>query len=241
MTNHYDNNFYEGQKSGSLDSAREVIPIIIDIIKPKSVVDVGCGLGTWLKVFLDSGVNDVVGMDGDWVTKDSLYINSDNFKTINLEHPKYSEHRSFDLAMSLEVAEHLDKHSSREFIKFLTKLSPVVIFSAAIPYQGGRNHINEQWPDYWANIFSELEYYPVDIIRNKIWGNKKVEWWYRQNIIIFANKQYIAENNLKITPSDNLSLVHPEKYLLLVTELNKSKSNSGILSRIKKNIKRNLL
>ena len=54
--------------------------------------------------------------------------------------------RRFDLALSLEVAEHLPPECGSEFVQTLTDLSSVILFSAAIPFQGGTDHLNEQWP-----------------------------------------------------------------------------------------------
>ena len=232
MNNHYDKQFFDKQKNGSIISAKEIVPIIIENINPKSVVDIGCGLGGWLKVFVDNNIDDIIGMDGRWVEKERLYINKKNFLIIDLENPKYNMNKIFDLAISLEVAEHIDKNVAEKFIQFLIRLSPIIVFSAAIPFQGGRNHINEQWPDYWANLFKKFDYYPVDNIRRKIWGNKRIEWWYRQNLIIFADKKYIDQKGWEIASSFSLSLVHPEKYSLLVNELNNIKQETRIARKI---------
>src|SRR5271165_3642324 len=88
--------------------------------------------------------------------------------------------RQFDLAISLEVAEHLDSKYASSFVAALLKSSPVVCFSAAIPFQDGVNHVNEQWPDYWARLFASHDYLAIDCIREKIWDNEKVELWYAQ-------------------------------------------------------------
>ena len=75
----YNTEFYDNQEKGSLDSARAILPIIIDMIKPKSVIDVGCGLGTWLSIFKELGIDDILGMDGKWVDTERLYIPKENF------------------------------------------------------------------------------------------------------------------------------------------------------------------
>ncbi|KAF2516801.1 class I SAM-dependent methyltransferase [Flavobacterium zhairuonense] len=129
-------------------AANEVVPLIMNLLQPKSVVDLGCGIGTWLKVFIDNGVNDVLGIDGDYLDKKLLKINLQNFKEFDLE-KLYKSSRKYDLAISLEVGEHLNFKSADNFVKSLTGLSDTLIFSAAIPFQGGQNHINEQKPDYW--------------------------------------------------------------------------------------------
>src|SRR5205823_14322324 len=129
-------------------SAREVVPLILQLMPVISVCDVGCGDGTWLRVFRDEGVTDVVGIDGEYMTKDLLQVPLANFQPMYLRQ-QISVQRSFDLAISLEVAEHLPESRATTFIKDLTRLAPVVLFSAAIPGQGGRDHVNEQWQTYW--------------------------------------------------------------------------------------------
>jgi hypothetical protein len=97
----------------------------------------------------------------------------------------------------------------------------VVLFSAAIPFQGGTNHLNEQWPDYWANYFKNNGYEAIDCVRKKVWQDDQVDWWYAQNILMFSQTDYLASNPLlkeefENTHSSQLSMVHPKKYLELM-------------------------
>ena len=129
----------------NLESPSEIVPIISDLIKPKSVVDFGCGIGTFLHVFKNNNITEVLGLDGKWVNKDLLhkYISPSEFKEVNLEE-SVSLEKKYDLAISLEVAEHLSEKAAKIFVKNLVNAADKVIFSAAIPNQGGQNHINEQ-------------------------------------------------------------------------------------------------
>ena len=100
------------------------------------------------------------------------------------------------------------------------KLSSVVLFSAAIPYQGGTHHVNEQWPDYWAELFARHGYVAIDCIREKVWNNQDVDWFYAQNMLVFADRQLLVTNpklqeGFERTRISQLSLVHPKKYLEL--------------------------
>jgi hypothetical protein len=88
--------------------------------------------------------------------------------------------------MSLEVAEHLPPDRSNSFIAELTALAPVALFSAAIPQQGGTDHINERWQSYWAGLFKKRGFSPLDVIRPAVWENDAVERWYRQNTSYIA-------------------------------------------------------
>ena len=142
----YTEEFYEIVREGAKESAKEIIPIIFEFIQPKSVIDVGCGVGTWLSVFQAHGVEDVWGIDGDYIDKNVLEIPEEKFLTFDLKNP-FKLSRQFDLVVSLEVGEHLPQECAETFVESLTQLAPVILFSAAIPFQGGTDHVNEQWQD----------------------------------------------------------------------------------------------
>jgi SAM-dependent methyltransferase len=217
MIKKYSAKFYNEQRDGSRRSAQEIVPLVLELLKPKSVVDIGCGIGTWLAVFAESGITDYLGIDGDWVNKKSLLVPENKFITADLQQPIKLE-RKFDLAVSLEVAEHLPAEGAEIFVASLIGLAPVVLFSAAAPFQGGTNHLNEQWPEYWAELFRNHNYLAVDCLRQKIWNNEKVDPWYAQNILIFAPMEIISANKelgkyFLATKQDELSLIHPRIYL----------------------------
>jgi SAM-dependent methyltransferase len=213
----YAKKFYSDQRDGSLRSAREVVPLILDMLQPQSVVDVGCGVGTWLSVFLDHGVQDVLGLDGSHVPLDMLMIPRKAFQSADLAQPAPIG-RLFDLALSVEVAEHLPMDAAEAYVSFLTSLAPVVVFGAAIPFQGGTEHVNEQWPDFWAGLFKKRGYAVADAIRPRIWNNENVEPFYRQDLLIFVNEglmgKYPAiEQARKLTREEMLSVVHPRVFV----------------------------
>lgn len=209
----YTRDFYEAVKQGSRRSAREIVPLVLEFIQPKSVVDVGCGLGSWLSVFKDLGIEVCLGVDGDYVNTDQLEISPKEFQPCALD-TSFKLTNTFDLVVSLEVAEHLPVEAARTFITSLTELGSVVLFSAAIPLQGGNNHVNEQWPGYWAQLFQERGYLAIDCLRKKIWNNENVEPWYAQNILLFVRNDCIRhypllERELKQTTVSELAMVHP--------------------------------
>ncbi|MBP2637396.1 MAG: hypothetical protein H6Q72_3303 [Firmicutes bacterium] len=187
----YSSDFYKNQMNGSLASANSIVPLLIEYVNPKSVVDVGCGVGTWLSVFEKCGV-EILGLDGEYVNKNLLCIAADCFVPTNLEQVIACD-QVFDLAISLEVAEHLSESRAPSFIQELTSLSPVVVFSAAIPKQGGVNHINEKWQSYWVNLFGQYRYLPIDCIRPRVWNCSDIKFWYRQNIILFCDKTKLID------------------------------------------------
>jgi SAM-dependent methyltransferase len=190
--------------------------MVLDLVRPKSIVDAGCGDGTWLSVFRELGIVDLVGLDGDYVDRRRLQIPLDQFRATDLS-SRFELPRTFDLAVSLEVAEHLPPESAEGFVDSLTRLAPVVLFSAAIPLQGGTQHLNEQWPDYWAALFKTHDYLPIDCIRGRIWGNEQVEWYYAQNILLFARADRMRDDpdllrGCERTNLQQLALVHPRRF-----------------------------
>jgi SAM-dependent methyltransferase len=221
QNNHsYNRDFYKAHESGSRRSAEQIVPLVLELIRPTSVVDVGSGTGTWLSVFNESGVLEFfLGVDGDWVDRNALEIPANSFLSSDLTKPLRIDRR-FDLVVSLEVAEHLPIECAETFVDSLINLGDVILFSAAIPCQGGTNHVNEQWPDYWANLFKQKEYLAIDCIRHKVWQNDLVEWWYAQNTLFYIKRDSLEKYPLlkkeaEITASRNLSIVHPRLYLEL--------------------------
>src|SRR3989344_3463589 len=150
----YNNEFYEGFKDSSRLSASVVVPIVMNLVKPKSIIDIGCGIGVWLSVFKEKGVKSIMGVDGPWVDKKLLAIPENCFLAQDISVPFTLSNRA-DMVVCLEVAEHIPSSAAKHLITTLTSVAPVILFSAAIPHQGGSGHINEQWPEYCATLFKE--------------------------------------------------------------------------------------
>ena len=223
-----------------------VVPFLIEIFKPKSVIDIGCGIGTWLSVFKEKGITDILGVDGNYVDVKLLsgFIKPDEFKAMDLARP-FDLKRKFDLAICLEVAEHLSHDNAPDLVETITHHADIVIFGAAIPNQWGQNHLNEQWPEYWVKLFSDHGYTCYDILRPLVWDNSLVDWWYRQNMLVFS-KNLLTE----YTPATGyLSVIHPihfnqkieyidmlnKKVQFLTSELNKWKDGNGGIKRYGQN------
>lgn len=192
-----------------------MVPILHRLLQPSSIVDVGCGVGIWLQEFLRAGVPHVLGVDGEHVTAAGLRIPESCFAAHDLASPLRLD-RTFDMALSLEVGEHLPPASAGAFVESLCLLAPVVAFSAAIPFQGGGGHVNEQWPDYWAALFARYGRVPVDILRPLVWNDGDIAWWYRQNLLLYADEQRAAllleaARGFRMAPAP-LPLVHPALY-----------------------------
>jgi hypothetical protein len=212
----YSKDFFKKQEQGSLESAQIVVPILLELIPNiNSVIDFGCWSGTWLHVFKNNGVREIKGVDGPWVKPELLKIPANFFTVFDFQNNVFFD-KKYDLAVSLEVAEHLPIESAANFINSITQSADLVLFSAAIPFQGWTNHINEQWPSYWQQLFLNRWYVSVDFIRNKIWLNGKIELWYRQNIVLYVKKNTLWEKDLlkkNIPINTVLDFVHPDVYL----------------------------
>jgi SAM-dependent methyltransferase len=223
VVNRYTEKFYKGQQEGSRRSAERIVPLVLELVKATSVVDVGCGIGTWLAVFAEHGVTNIRGIDGEYVDRRQLQIGEDRFLAHDLAKPIRLNER-FDLILCLEVAEHLDPLDAPGLINSLVNLGPRVLFSAAIPDQGGTHHLNEQWPDYWTELFAVHGYRALDCLRSRIWRDQAVEWWYAQNMLLFvdrtaleADQRLLRETHDTVSPP--LSLVHPKRYAEAILEL----------------------
>jgi SAM-dependent methyltransferase len=214
----YNKRFFAHVHETASASAMAAVPVILDLIQPKSVIDVGCGTGDWLLAFRKYGVNDIFGIDGEYVDRSLLAFSQENFRALDLTKP-FDVERTYDLALCLEVAEHLAPECASNFIESLTKLAPIILFSAAIPLQGGTHHVNEQWPEYWAELFASKGFVPLDILRKRLWNNDQIDVWYRQNILFFCRKDIVFNDTtlkeafMSTNPS-KLTVVHPEFFLL---------------------------
>ncbi|MBE9039590.1 methyltransferase domain-containing protein [Oscillatoriales cyanobacterium LEGE 11467] len=221
----YTSIFFQEIQKYSYESACEIVPLVLEVVNCNTIVDVGCGDGTWLKAFQEHGVEDILGIDGDYVTPNILAIPKDNFSSFDLT-KKLTLNRKFDLVISLEVAEHLPSEFANTFIDSLTDLGSCILFSAAIPYQPGENHINCQWQDYWVELFKKRGYVAIDCIRPKTWENQKVAYWFSQNILMFVKLDDLDISSrlykeYELTRENPISMVHPRLYSNTVGQLAK--------------------
>lgn len=170
-------------------AARIVLPEVMKIHPFKSVIDVGCGLGTWAAVAKELGAEKILGVDGDYVNRSLLAISNEEFVSHDLT-KKYESDEKFDLAICLEVGEHLPEKSAKDLVHTLTHHADTVLFSAAIIGQDGYKHINEQYYPYWQKLFAEKGYKFYDVLRPKFWWNEEVDVWYRQNMFLVSKQRF---------------------------------------------------
>jgi len=211
----YQDDFYDDRHERTLYAARTMLDHVMDILPPiRSAVDVGCGVGTWLAVLREHGAEQLRGYDGEWVDDQLLEIPLADFARQDLTRSITPPSTKYDVAISLEVAEHLPASAADTFVRSLTGLADFILFSAAIPNQGGQHHVNEQWLDYWLERFEGEGYVGLDVIRPRIWHDRDVAVWYRQNTILLARRERIDDLNLAAPAAQlrPLSTVHPEVF-----------------------------
>jgi SAM-dependent methyltransferase len=168
------------QNLHSLQGAEVALSTILSRNIPGSLLDIGCGTGTWLRAATDLGVGHVLGIDGAEVAQEHLHVAKTKIKCVNLSEP-FNLGRRFDLALCLEVAEHLPERSANNLISSIICHSDSILFGAACPGQPGQNHVNCQWPIYWQRLFNSHGFVCDDSVRWQIWDDSRIPPWYRQN------------------------------------------------------------
>jgi hypothetical protein len=183
----YDSAFQTMASVGSAHAARRTVSAMLSILPPLSVIDFGCARGAWLREWRAQGVQDIVGVDGAYVDRANLEFDPARFVSHDLATP-FSHGRRFELAQSLEVAEHLPPSRARSFVADLTAHAPAVLFSAAQPGQGGENHVNEQPAEYWRRLFAEHGHVAIDCLRPLLARDSGVPAWYRYNLFLYVHR-----------------------------------------------------
>jgi hypothetical protein len=176
------------------------------------VIDFGCKHGEWLSVCRDLGASRVLGLDQPKRIREGLLIAEEQFRVADLRQSVALDER-FDLAICIEVAEHLPAQSALPLVRSLTEAAPVVLFSAALPDQGGHGHLNEQPRPYWNALFERFNFVPGDCVRPQIWQNPDVAWWYRQNLFLFCDDRHADHSPclraaMAVKRAGDLDLVH---------------------------------
>jgi SAM-dependent methyltransferase len=225
MTTVYSDAFYDMHLRQSLDSARVVLAYLFSFWKPASIVDVGCGRGTWLQAAHELGCERLTGLDGHWNSAEKMVLPNILFQPADLNLSLDLSGDQFELAMSLEVAEHLSPQYSENFVETLSSAADAVLFSAAYTGQPGDDHINTRPHSFWAELFLNRGYFVFDIFRPKFWGDSAVMPWYQQNTFLYVRKSHplfacVTAKNLVCSESTNfLDCIHPWVYECALAEI----------------------
>jgi hypothetical protein len=195
---------HKRNREASPEGARRALRRIFELAgTPTSLLDVGCGPGIWLCAAAHIGVVDLYGIDGVESPVSEFMIDRTRFSRIDLE-TNWQLGRRFDMALCLEVAEHLSEASADILIEALTVHTDTICFSAACPGQGGQHHVNLQWPAYWQALFNKRGFRCEDAIRWSLWQDPELLPWYRQNTFLAIRDPNRAGNENRIHP-----VIHP--------------------------------
>lgn len=220
----YGRDFYESRDAATRLTAARVLGFLREELGfLRRVVDLGCGVGTWLDAAAALGAESILGVDGPWVDRDLLVVPPAHFQEGRLPDVDLPAGR-FDLAICLEVAEHLPQPRSADLVDLITASADLVLFSAAVPGQPGTGHVNCQWPAEWAGIFQRRGYACFDVIRPLLWGDSAIPYYYQQNSIVLVrrDRQDLMAGLLRLpdwrdSAGRPRSLVHPELHMHLLS------------------------
>lgn len=207
----YGEQFYDVIREGTRSSVAVVAPLVLDAFgtnRVRSLIDVGCGEGWWASEFHSLGVEEVVGVDGHFGPAPALA----DYRQADLSTGLVPALGRFDVALCLEVAEHLPPQAGDTLVDELCRLARVVVWSAAIPGQGGSGHVNEQWPSYWTERFEKHGYAASGALRFAVWDDERVENWYRQNLLVMAQEPTELPELFDSPLAPPWPLVHPVLY-----------------------------
>ena len=213
-----------------MESAKRVVPLVLEYLNPKSVVEIGCGEGEWLREFQDTGAR-ILGLDDEKYGQTEFWMgNKASFQPVNMDRVRLTCSNKFDLAICLEVAHRYAEDRAKEFVHDLCLLSDVVLFSAAIPGQE-EDVVNGQMPSYWAELFRQNGFMMLDCIRPQIWEDEGIGIKYRQNLIVYVREKELVKypNLFRLYISDTkkrvVDIVHPKQMDEKVKVLNETDWN----------------
>ncbi|MFH0341650.1 MAG: class I SAM-dependent methyltransferase [Chromatiales bacterium] len=189
----YDMDYYANDvEDPAVRSAGVIADSILLDLQPKTAVDVGCGTGALLKTLQERGC-EVFGLEYSEAALEYSRARGLDVLKFDLERDIFKDDRTFDVAISMEVAEHLPQKIADRYVELLTRLSSIVVFTAAPPGQGGLDHVNEQPPSYWFSKFQARDFnHDGDLSerwRNSWKATGVMADWYYKNLMIFRRNQ----------------------------------------------------
>lgn len=210
----YSHKYFDKHKMAARKSARHVVPFVMSVIRPISIADIGCGSGQWTKEFISNGVKRAYAFDAFASPCWGVADNSVDFQKIDLE-DCVADFPDVELVCWLEVAEHLSKSSCNRILSYIVERTDAILFSCAVPGQGGTGHISERRLSDWVSDFKEFGFCCQDILRPRFWNDENISWWYRQNAVIFAKENSVASNairSFRLPTFRGMDLIHPDLF-----------------------------
>jgi methyltransferase family protein len=199
--------------TSELRAAEVALPLLFEVYRPGSVLHVGCGSGAWLSWFGRYGVEDRIGVDLAHPVDGQTFVERDRVVVADVRAP-FDLNRSFDLVVALELASRVDADQADIIIDNLVRHGDAILFSAAIPGQGGPAR-NEQWPGYWIERFDRRGLVAIDCVRPRWWNESRIPTEYRQNTFLMVSEVRLAHSaplrlEQELRAGAPLAVVHPD-------------------------------
>jgi SAM-dependent methyltransferase len=168
-----------------------------DRFEPRSVLDVGCGLGAYLRIFRNSGA-EVFGVDGADYSSHH-FIDQDEYAALDMDHCPLLLDRSFDVTLCVEVLEHLEEAPALSLVDAMAaQTKRAILFSAAQLDQPGYAHKTLREPEFWLRRFEDAGW-AVDVPGSMAARVLSTLHWFRRNLFVLLPKsQACSENRHKL-------------------------------------------
>ena len=222
----YINNFYNGSLKHDLQnnqySACKYLKVVKQVIKINSIIDFGAGTGAWLHAAKSLGIDKLFGIEKHYQIdiKGAKILKQNVFDKVDFR---------ADIAVSVEVGEHILPEKSSTFIDVITSSSDIVIFGAANTHQSGDAHINCREVGFWKNLFKNRGFKLVDLFRQQFWNCRKINKAYVQNIFLYVKRESKYSSAFSSIPL--LDIPHPE--IINPHQINKYRSHPILFRNIK--------
>lgn len=184
----YSRDYYNYVETEAVRSAATMAGSILDAYRPSTALDVGCGTGALLHELRERGVetHGLEYSDAGLAFCRKRGLNVDKFDITSASLPFT---RTFDVAISMEVAEHIPTECSERLVDILCTSSSRIVFTAATPGQGGGvGHINEQPHGFWIELFERRGFRfetASSLAWRKAWAAGNVAGFYSANLMLF--------------------------------------------------------
>jgi SAM-dependent methyltransferase len=186
----YDARYYEFVDRLAAEAAPIMVDSLVQEFAPATAVDVGCGTGAFLAELQRRGpqVHGLEYSDAGIARTRAKGVGVSPFDLRTGARPTLPRER-FDLVTSFEVAEHLPPELADRFVDTLASLGDRIVMTAAVPGQGGMNHVNEQPNEYWIAKLRQRGFtYATDVtqrFRREWQARLREQHWYADNVMVF--------------------------------------------------------